>query len=119
MPGSLPDLFRSIIRQNNKQVYVKQVFFHKTYLSYKEKKVPPGGFFSFFACMAAVFFLTGCFRENAAESKMPSLEEKNIRRVKKMEDMRLLRLLLVEKEKYLPSAALFTVPVCIRAGPQI
>lgn len=80
---------------------MKQVFFHKTYLSYKEKKVPPGSFFSFFACMAAVFFLTGCFRENAAESKMPSLEEKNIRRVKKMEDMRLLRLLLVEKEKHI------------------
>ena len=80
---------------------MKQSFSHKINLAHKEKKVPVGGFFSFFAFLAAVFFLTGCFHWNNEEKKDSFLEERNIRRVKKIEDIRLIRFLLVEKGKYI------------------
>lgn len=80
---------------------MKPYFSQETSLAHKGKKVPERSFFSFFVFWTAVFLLTGCFYEKNTVKKEVAVEEKNLRRIKKMEDLRLIRLLIVERGTYI------------------
>lgn len=89
---------------------VKKFFSHNTILFHKEKKVPSRSFFSFFAFFAVLLLFCGCsFGKNTDKTILPSTEEKNIRKMKRVENIRILRMLLVEKGQYILAERVVTV----------
>lgn len=100
MPGSLPDLFRSTIWDEFVDVKKKN-FYHISCLFQGEKKVPYRGFFSSFLFFFLCLLLAGCAFFNGEENREKKIREKEeLFRMKKVEDMRKIRLLIVENGEY-------------------